>query len=204
MALARGARLIFSAQVGRMMCNRVCGLHVGLRSGIFAGAILVAVGVTPVHAQSSAPIAPPANTVGPADSTPSADHVRKPTEPPAFDPNKPAARAARVKATPPAASPRPAAPNPPSAGAAQPRRPATTIDPFAEPAKPPGPSSRPAARQQWIDPFAEPATASAAESRSTTRRRAEPAKVVGVDSLGRSSEDPSPEPSPAARSGERQ
>ena len=103
MALARGARLIFAAHVGRMMRNRVFGLQVGLRSGIFAGAILVAVGVTPVHAQSGDPISPPANTVGPADSTPSPDHVRKPTEPPPFDSNRPAARAARVKATPPAA-----------------------------------------------------------------------------------------------------
>ena len=116
MALARGARLIFAAHVGRMMCNRVFGLHVGLRSGIFAGAILVAVGVTPVHAQSGDPISPPANTVGPADSTPSPDHVRKPTEPPPFDSNRPAARAARVKATPPAA---PA----PGSDAAQPKAP---------------------------------------------------------------------------------
>lgn len=191
-----------------MMCNRVFGLHVGLRSGIFAGAILVAVGVTPVHAQSGDPISPPANTVGPADSTPSPDHVRKPTEPPPFDPNRPAARAARVKAKPPAApapesdavqpkaptpsvpsaaprtaestpyatSSRPAAPNTPSAGATQPRRPATAVDPWAEPATAPAPISR-----------------------STTRRRSEPAKVIGIDSLGRSSEDLSPEPSPAAR-----
>jgi hypothetical protein len=36
-------------------------------------------------------------------------------------------------------------------------------------------------------------------ARSTTRRRAEPAKVIGIDSLGRSSEDLSPDPSPAAR-----
>ena len=102
-ALARGARLIFTAHVGRMMRYRVFGLHVGLRSGIFAGAILVAAGVTPVHAQSGDPISPPANTVVPADSPASSDHVRKPTEPPPFDSSRPAARAARVKATPPPA-----------------------------------------------------------------------------------------------------
>ena len=213
------------------MCNRVFGLHLGLRSGVFAGAILVALGVTPVHAQSSGASSPPANTVGPADSTPSPDHVRKPTEPPPFDSSRPAARAARVKATPPAApapgsdaaqpkpptrsvppaaartaestphatSPRPAAPNTPSAGAAQPRRPAMAVDPWAEPATPPAPVSRPTARQRSINPWAEPATAPTPESRSTTRRRSEAAKVIGVDSLGRSSEDLSPEPSPAAR-----
>jgi len=231
-AMARGARLIFSAHVGRMtMCNRVFGLHVGLRSGILAGAILVAVGVTPVRAQSGDPISPPANTVRPADSTPSPDHVRKPTEPPPFDSSRPAARAARVKTPPPAApapesdaaqpkaptrsvpspapgtaeatphatSPRPAAPNTPSAGAAQPRRPATAVDPWAEPATPPAPVSRPTARQRSIDPWAEQAPVPAPASRATTGRRSEPAKVIGIDSLGRSSEDPSPEPSPAAR-----
>ena len=141
-ALARGARLIFAAHVGRMMCNRVFGLHVGLRSGIFAGAILVAAGVTPVHAQSGDPISPPANTVGPADSTPSPDHVRKPTEPPPFDPNRPAARAARVKATPPAA---PA----PGSDAAQPKAPTTPSVPSAAPrtaeSTPHATSPRPAA-----------------------------------------------------------
>ena len=201
MALARGARLIFSAHVGRMMRNRVFGLHVGLRSGIFAGAILVAVGVAPVHAQSGDPISPPANTVGPADSTPSSDHVRKPTEPPPFDSNRPAARvknrpppapapaddAAQPKepatrsapsAAPPTAesmpqatSPRPAAPNTPSAGAAQPRRPTTTVNPWAEPATPPAPASRPTARQRSIDPWAEPATPPAPVSRPTARER---------------------------------
>src|SRR5205823_2364382 len=90
MALARSARLIFAAHVARMMCNHVFGLRGGLRSGIFAVAILVAGGVTPVHAQSGDPIAPAANSVGPADSTPSPDHVRKSTEPPPFDPNRPA------------------------------------------------------------------------------------------------------------------
>ena len=159
-----------------MMCNRVFGFHVGLRSGIFAGAILVAVGVTPVHAQSGDPISPPANTAGATDSTPSPDHVRKPTEPPPFDPNRSAARAARVKAKPPAA---PA--------------------PESDAVQPPAPVSRSTARQRWIDPWAEPATAPTPVSRSTTRRRSEPAKVVGVDSFGRSSEDQSPEPSPAAR-----
>ena len=169
MALARGARLIFSAHVGRMMCNRVFGLHVGLRSGIFAGAILVAVGVTPVHAQSGDPISPPANTVGPADSTPSPDHVRKPTEPPPFDSNRPAARAARVKATPPAA---PA----PGSDAAQPKAPTTRSVPSAAPrtaeSTPHATSPRPAAPNTpsagaaqprrpatAVDPWAEPATA---------------------------------------------
>jgi hypothetical protein len=231
MALARPVCLIFAGHVGRMMCNRVFGLQVGVRAGIFAGAILVAAGVTPVHAQSGDPISPPANTVGPANSNRSSDQVRKSTEPPPFDPNRPAARAARVKATPPVApapgsdaaqpeaatrsvpsaaprtaestpqatTPRPAAPNTPSGAAAQPRRPATTVDPWAEPATPPAPATRPTARPRAIDPQAEPATAPAPVSRSTTRRRAEPAKVIGIDSLGRSSEDPSPEPSPAAR-----
>jgi hypothetical protein len=185
-----------------MMCNRVFGSRVGIRSGIFAGAILVAVGVTPVHAQSGERISPPANTVGPADSTPSSDYVRKPTEPPPFDPNKPAARAARVKATPPAApAPRSdaAPPTAPARSVPPAARPATTIDPWAEPATPPAPVSRPTAPQRWIDPFSEPATAPVHATRSTTRRRSEPAKVVGVDSLGRSSEDPSPEPATAAR-----
>ena len=220
------------------MSNRIFGIHVGLRAGIFAGAILVAVGVTPVHAQSGDPISPPANTVGPADSTPSPDHVRKPTEPPAFDPNRPAARAARAKAaaTPPAApaprsdeaqpkaptrsvpsaaprttettestphatSPRPAAPTTPSAGATQPRRAATAVDPWAEPATTaPAPASRPTTRERTVDPWAEPATtAPAPASRPTTRRRSEPAKVIGIDSLGRSSEEVPSDPSPAAR-----
>jgi len=160
-----------------MMCNRVFGLQVGLRSGIFAGAILVAVGVTPVHAQSGDPISPPANTVGAADSPPPPDHVRKPAEPPPFAPSRPAARAARVKATPPAA---PAT----ATEAAQPKAP-----------RPPAPT----ARQRSVDPWAEPATPPAPVSRSTTRRRSEPAKMIGIDSLGRSSEDLSPEPAPAAR-----
>jgi hypothetical protein len=77
----------------------------------------------------------------------------------------------------------------PAAGAAQPRRPATAVDPWAEPATPPAPVSRSTARQRWIDPWAESATAPTPVSRSTTRRRSEPAKVIGIDSLGRSSED---------------
>src|SRR6476659_2197340 len=183
-----------------MMRNRVFGLHVGLRSGIFAGAILVAVGVTPVHAQSGDPISPPANSGAPADSTPSSDHVRKPTEPPPFDSNIPPARAARVKAkpsdapaprtaesTPHAPSPRPAVTTTPSAGAAQPRWPATAIDPSAEPAAThPAPVARPTERPRWIDPWAEPASESAPVVRSTPRRHAEPPKVIGIDSLGRS------------------
>jgi hypothetical protein len=215
------------------MCNRVFGLQAGLRWGICAGAVLVAVGVTPAHAQSAGGISPPANTAGQADSTPSPDHIRKPTEPPPFDPNKPAARAARAKAaaTPPAApaprsdaaqpeaptrsapsaatrttestspttSPRPAAPSAPSAAAAQPRRAATFVDPWAEPATPPAPVSRPTARQRTIDPWAEPATPPAPVSRPTTRQRSEPAKVIGIDSLGRPSEELPTEPSPAAR-----
>jgi hypothetical protein len=67
-------------------------------------------------------------------------------------------------------------PTTPSGGAAQPRRPATTIDPWADPAPAP-----------------------ALVSRSTTRRRPEPAKVIGIDSLGRSSEELPPEPPQAAR-----
>ena len=211
------------------MCNRVFGLQAGLRWGIFAGAVLVAVGVTPAHAQSGGGISPPATVQ--SDSTPSSDHVRKPTEPPPFDPNRPAARAARAKAaaTPPAApaprsdaaqpeaptrsapapaprttdstphatSPRPAASTIPSAEAAPPRRAATFVDPWAEPATPPAPVSRPTARQRTIDPWAEPATAPAPVSRPTTRQRSEPAKVIGIDSLGRPSEELSPEPSPA-------
>ena len=165
------------------MCNRVFGHHVGLRWGIFAGAVLVAVGVTPAHAQSGGGMSPPVNTGGPADSTPSPDHVRKPTEPPPFDSNTPAARAARTTAptppaastprsnaaqsnaptrslpsasprtteprttesrtqresTPPATSHRPAASTAPSAGAAQTRRAATSVDPWAEPATTPAP-----------------------------------------------------------------
>jgi len=174
-----------------MMCKRVFVLHGGLGPGILAGAILVAVGVTPVRAQSSDPISPPANTVGPADSTRSSDHVRQSTEPPPFDPGKPAARAARAKAppapaTPHATSPRPVVPSTPSAEAAPARRPATAADPWAEPAT-------------AVDPWAEPATAPAPRPRTTTRRRAEPAKVIGIDSLGHSSEERSSEPSPTAR-----
>ncbi len=187
------------------MCNRVFGLHVGLRSGIFAGALLVAVGVTPVRAQSGDPISPPANAAAPVDSTPSSDHVRKPTEPPPFDSSKPArsvppAATRKAESTPHATSPQAATPTTRSAGAAQPRRPTTWVDPFAEPEPAPAPVSRPTARQRTIDPFAEPAPAPVPVSRSATRRRAEPAKVIGIDSLGRSSEDPSPAPSPAARS----
>ena len=228
-----------------MICKRVFGHHVGLRWGIFAGAVFVAVGVTPAHAQSGGGTSPPANTAGPADSTPSPDHVRKPTEPPPFDSNRPAARPARAKvATPPAApaplsdaaeskaptrsvpsaaprtteatprtteaaprttevaprttSPRPAASPMPSAGAAQPRRAASAVDPWAEPATLPAPVARPTARQRTVDPWAEPATAPTPVARPTTRRRSEPAKVIGIDSLGRSSEDLPPEPTSAA------
>jgi hypothetical protein len=223
-----------------MMRNRSFGIQGGLRSGVFAAAILVAGGVSPVRAQSGDPIAPPVTTAAPADSTPSSDHVRKPTEPPPFDSSKPAARAARVKpAAPtvapvsdaaeleaptrsvPSAAPRtaespshatvsgPAAPNPPAPRTPQPRRAAAAVDPWAEPsatpapAPAPAPASRPTTREraQTIDPWAEPATtpAPASESRATTRRRAEPPKVIGIDSFGRSSEDPSLEPSAAPR-----
>jgi hypothetical protein len=83
------------------MSNRIFGFHTRLRSGIFAGAILALVNVTAVRAQSGGP-----------------------TEPPPFDPDKSAARAARAKAKPPAApAPRsdaapPKAPTTPSAGTA--------------------------------------------------------------------------------------
>ena len=199
MALARPARLIFPAHVGRMMCKRVFGFHVGLRSGIFAGAILVAAGVTPVHAQSGDPISPPANTVGPADSTPSPDHVRKPTEPPPFDQSRPAARGARVKATPPAA---PA----PGTDAAQPKAPSTKAVPSAAPrtaeSTPPAPSPGPAAPHTpsagaaqrrrpatTIDPWAEPATPPAPVSRPTARQRSSDPWA-----------EPSPTPAPVSRS----
>jgi hypothetical protein len=155
-----------------MIRNRIFGLHVGLRSGVFAGAALVAVGVSPVHAQSGEPISPPANTAGPPASTASSDHVRQATEPPPFDANKPASRAARAKA------PAPVAPDKPSAATAQPRPPATAVDPWAE-----------------------PATAPAPETRSTTRRRAEAPKVIGIDSLGHSSEEASPEARPQRNAG---
>jgi hypothetical protein len=198
-ALARARRLIFSAHVRRMMRKHVFGLSVGFRSAIFAGAIFLGAGVAPVRAQSGDTVSPPA-TVSP-------DHIRKPTEPPPFDANKPPARTARAKAAPPAApalereadqpkatrsvpsvtpqtteatpratSPQPATPNTPPAGAARPHRPATTIDPWAEPSPKPAP-----------------------ESRATTRRHAEPAKVIGIDSSGRRSDDPSLESSHAAR-----
>ena len=52
-----------------------------------------------------------------------------------------------AESTPHATSPRPAAPTAPPAGAAQPRRPAATVYPWAEPATPSGPGSRPAARR---------------------------------------------------------
>src|SRR4029079_19066827 len=111
-----------------MMCNRVFGFRVGLRSAIFAGASLVAVGVTPARAQSGDPISPPANTTGPGDSTAAPDHVSKATEAAAIDASRPAARAARVKATPPAA---PA----PGSDAAPPKAPTRSV-PSASPRTP--------------------------------------------------------------------
>src|SRR5205814_884287 len=105
-------------------------------------------------AQSGDPISPPANTVGPADSTPSPDHVRKPTEPPPFDQSRPAARGARVKATPPAA---PA----PGTDAAQPKAPSTKAVPSAAPrTAEPSPAARP---RRAAGPGAEAAPAPATD-----------------------------------------
>jgi len=197
--LARAPRLIFSAHVGRMMCNRVF---------VLAGAALVAVGSASVHAQSQPTEPPPFDP-----NTPAARAARAKAPPPvapaargdAAEPkaptrSEPAAVPRTAESTPHATSPRPVAPNTPSAGAAHPRRPATAVDPWAEPATAPAPVSRSTTtRPRTIDPWAEAATTPAPVSRSTTRRRAEPAKVIGIDSLGHSSEEPSRERSPTAR-----
>src|SRR5204863_8019310 len=129
--------------------------------------------VTPVHAQGGDPIAPPTNTVSPGDSTPSADHVRKLTEPPPFDSSRPVARAARVKTTPP---PVPA----PGSDAAQPEAPTRSVPSAARtaestphptsprPAAPNPPSARaaqPRPPATTLDPWAEPVTAPAPASR---------------------------------------
>ena len=69
-----------------------------LRNVIFVGAFVGAALAADAHrarAQSDDSISPFSNTTGPADSTPSADYVRKQTEPPRFDPNSPAAADAR-------------------------------------------------------------------------------------------------------------
>src|ERR1044071_6888356 len=80
--LGRGSGVAGVAAVGR--CPR---------GGLFVGTVLAAnVGRAEPGDDS---ISPFSNTTGPADSTPSSDYVRKPTEPPRFDPNSPAATAAR-------------------------------------------------------------------------------------------------------------
>jgi hypothetical protein len=85
----------------------------------------------------------------------------------------PSAAPPTPESTPRTTAPQPVAPSTQSGGAARPRQPA-------------------------VDPWAEPAPAPAPASRSATRRRSEPPRVVGIDSLGHSSEGTSP-PSPVAR-----
>ena len=127
------------------MSNRVFGFQTGLGAGIFAGAILAVVNVTAVRAQSGGPASAPAQS----------------TEPPPFDPDKPAARAARAKAPPPVPAPRSDAAPPkaptrsapsaaPGTAEAQPRRSVKAVDPWAEPETPPAPVSRPTAREHAI------------------------------------------------------
>src|SRR5438477_12880021 len=67
----------------------------------FAGFVAAAVSARRALAQPDNSISSLSADGGPADSTSSADYVRRQTEPPRFDPNSPAARAARAKAPPP-------------------------------------------------------------------------------------------------------
>src|SRR5262245_9331036 len=98
-----------------MVCG--CGRGVGqcLRSAVFVGVafLVVAAGASRARAEGDGAISPFPSATGPVDSTlnygestPSADYVRKQTEPPRFDANSPAAKAARAAAPP----PRPVAP----------------------------------------------------------------------------------------------
>jgi len=138
--------------------------------GVLAAAMFCAVGLPRAHAQSSDAIAPPPSPSG------SAEQARKSTEPPRFDADSPTARAERAKPArvrPPTTA-APATP-PPRGDAAPPKAAATT--------------SSSTTRAPWVDPWAEPEAAPAPPAQPRPRRRQEPPKVIGIDSLGRSSED---------------
>ena len=87
-----------------MMFSRSLAFRMCLRSAVFVVAAVCTFATNRAHAQSGDSISPLSNVAGPGDSAPSADYVRKGTEPPRFDPNSPEAQAARAKA---AASPPP-------------------------------------------------------------------------------------------------
>src|SRR5262245_34717157 len=92
-----------------MMFSRGLGLGKCLRWAVFVGVVFFfAEGAQRARAEGDAAISPLSNATGPVDSTlnsrdstPSADYVRKQTEPPRFDPSSPAAKAARSAAPPP-------------------------------------------------------------------------------------------------------
>ena len=92
------------------MFSRSLAFRKCLRSAVFVVAAVCTFATNRAHAQSGDSISPLSNVTGPADSTPSADYVRKGTEPPRFDPNSPEAQAARAKAA--SAPPKP----PPATG----------------------------------------------------------------------------------------
>ncbi len=82
------------------MSKRDSGFGRCLRFLIFVGAAVVVVvsGANRAHAESNELISPLSNITGPVDSSPSADYVRRPTDPPRFDADSPAAKAARARA----------------------------------------------------------------------------------------------------------
>jgi hypothetical protein len=82
--------------------------------------------------------------------------------------------------------------NTPARSETQPGRAAREDDPWAEPVTSHTPPAGEANRGR-ADRVPTPAQA----TRPTTRRRSEPARIVGIDSLGHSSEEPSQEQSPA-------
>ena len=170
------------------MFSRGLGLCRCLRSVVFVGVFsFLASAAHRARAEGDGVISPLSNVPGPVDSTlgshdstPSADYVRKPTDPPRFDPNSASAKAARSSA-----ATRPAAPPVPRARpvAKDPLRPRTEVGGIVDddrlgstsgpgatsaPAVPPV-TARPARRPDtaapsrsaatFLDPWAEPATA---------------------------------------------
>jgi hypothetical protein len=111
----------------------------------------------------------------PADSTPSADHVRKPTEPPPFDPQDPDAIAARKEA----AAAAKGHPKETSVARTVPSTPPQVADPWADPTRstPPRTASAPAADRPTpttVKPRPIPIPASGSASASAAGTVADP------------------------------
>jgi len=92
------------------MSIRGLGSCTSLRLLIFVSAAVYASGTNRARAESDEAISPFSNVGGPADSTPSADYVRRQTEPPRFDPDSAAAKEGRARA--PDLAPKPLRPKP--------------------------------------------------------------------------------------------